>query len=105
MRTAGDLYVAWPLTVPSAWGEWALVEVMVMQIRSDKLVTPPMQIILHRALGDEEVWVIKSRPLLFWGMKVRFAPWALVMCREAVATQIEQPKRTGPTNPNWAIGV
>ena len=105
LRMAGGLYVAWPLTVPSAWGEWVLVEWIVPSNSRDRLPTIGMQINPQRALVDEEVWIIKSRPVLFWGMKVMQAPWALVMCREVVTSPIKLPKRTGPTNTTRAIGV
>jgi hypothetical protein len=105
IRTSGGLYVAWSLNVPSAWGDWVLVEVVTSQRgrRTHKLNT--IQIYPYRAMCEEEVQGLRRCPLLLWGMKVANAPWALVLCREAIYPQTEIASGSGYNNPTRAIGV
>ena len=105
LRTAGGLYVAWPLDVLSHWGGWTYVEVIVTPPRYNPYTHDGIQVIPKRALLEEEVWALRSRPLLFWGMKVTHAPWALVMCRKASNVQAQCTCEGGYSDPARAIGV
>jgi hypothetical protein len=105
IRTTGGLYVAWSLDVPSMWGEWALVEVVLSHSGSRKNRLSTTRIIPYRAMCREEVQALRQRPLLFWGMKVTNAPWALVLCRQVTYSQAEMTADSGRSHPNRAIGV
>ncbi len=105
LRTASGLYVAWSLDVPSRWGEWALVEVILSQSRQSKPGFKFSQVVPNRAMYLEEVQILRGRPLLFWGMKVVNAPWALVMCQKTAIIQSYSFAESGYADPNRAIGV
>ncbi|MBY0538708.1 hypothetical protein K2P47_04930 [Patescibacteria group bacterium] len=102
IRTAGGLYVAWSLNVPSSWGEWVFVEV----VRSKRLYqSSALSIVPRRALSGEEIHALRQRPLLFWGMKVHNAPWALVLCKTVSSIQLPSFAGEGFRDPARAIGV
>jgi hypothetical protein len=106
IRTSGGLFVAWPLAVPSQWGDWAFVEVLARKDSSCKSkMATALQIVPMRVLTPEEIWGLKSRPLLFWGMKVANAHWALVMCRPCGAGGQSTLMSTGDFDPKRSIGV
>lgn len=105
LRTAGGLYVAWPLDVPSLWGEWAFVELVLPHKLKRTHTQYIARVVPARAMTPEEVRAVRRRPLLFWGMKVTNAPWALVVCRQAHTSQISSHFESGYIDPTRAIGV
>jgi hypothetical protein len=106
IRTSGGLFVAWSLSVPSQWGDWAFVEVLARKDSSCKSkMATALQIMPMRVLTPEEIWGLQSRPLLFWGMKVTNAPWTLVMCRPSGVGGSSTPMSVGNFDPKRSIGV
>ncbi len=84
VRTREGYYVAWSLDVPSLYGEWTLVSVLCPQkprLRPLCDWQPRLVVMPQQTLSAEDVRLIKSRPVLLWGMKVSGQSWALVMCR------------------------
>jgi len=107
VRTAGGWYVAWSLEVPSQWSEWTLVEVLRAPGPTRRMrACLRLQIVPRRALLPEEALALRARPLLFWGMKVEGAPWALVMCKVAQSSATASlSSYSGRYDPTRSIGV
>jgi hypothetical protein len=105
IRTAGGLFVAWSLDVPSKWSDWVFVEVLLPQIRNKNLGNNICKIVPSRAMTTVEVQALRNRQLLFWGMKVQNAPWALVLCKTASSVQSPSSAWGGFGDTSHAIGV
>lgn len=105
IKTAGGLYVAWSLTVPSQWGDWVLVELLCAHKRAPQPSHCISQVVPIRAMAAQKVQELRCRPLLFWGMKVPNAPWALVLCRQVNTLQASSSFEGEYTDPTRAIGV
>jgi hypothetical protein len=97
--TWGDHYVAWPLSVPTAYSGWMLVSLK-KSGDADKLLLVPL-----RPLAPEEVLSIKRRGMLYWGMKVPNAEWSLVMWRPASSSANQSEMLSYVHDPSRSIGV
>jgi hypothetical protein len=108
LKMRGEYYVAWPLEVPSLYGEWSLVSVLCPQKpRLGPLCDwqPRTVVVPVGTLSNEEVRLIKNCPLLLWGMKVTGQSWALVMCRPSKMMVPTSHTISQPYDPQRAIGV
>ncbi len=101
LKTEEGYYIAWSLEVPSPYGDWSLVEVIIRRNRPKSLI----EIKYLRALTSEEVMGIKQKPWLLWGMKVPFRPWSLVMYRPASFQGHVGSYEYNEQDSNRAIGV
>ena len=106
--TMGGETVAWPLDVPTSFGEWMLVSVVYPakpRLHPVAMWVPKVVVVPLRALMPDEVILIKRRPILFWGMKVPGQPWARVMCRPSAFQSTVSPDTFCQSDPLHAIGV
>ena len=95
----GDYFVAWPLSVPTAYSDWMLVS-LVKDGVTDRLVLKPV-----RPLESEEVLAIKRRGMLYWGMKVSNVEWSLVMWRPSSTSVVQFETGSYAQDPSRSIGV
>lgn len=78
IQSSSGLYVAWALaTPPHAFGEWSFVSI-VQELKGGHFVSA---VSFARPLEEQEIDHIYSQPLMWWGVKLRDEPWALVQCR------------------------
>lgn len=72
-------YAAWPLHMPGhSYGEWALVHIMRCPDNSDGSITTVDSVVFVRKMTNQEIKRV-TKNKLWWGMKMPFEQWALVM--------------------------
>lgn len=89
MRSSTGLFVAWSLaTPPHAFGEWSFLSI-VQEVKGGHLVS---SVSFVRPLEESEIDRIYDQPCMWWGMKLKDEPWALVQCRAYLDKSYRHPR-------------